>query len=68
MGQPANVVAASVCARRFLALAMSLCRVSCGSRSILLRTTQRVPRGNLAHDKTFCCLSLQASAQDATDR
>lgn len=41
IGHPANVVAASVCARRFLALEISLGLTSSGSKSVLLRTTQR---------------------------
>ena len=41
IGQPANVVAARVCAKRFLALDISLGLVSSGNRSTLFSTTQR---------------------------
>ena len=40
IGHPAKVVAASVCARRFLALEISLGLTSSGNKSLLLSTTQ----------------------------
>ena len=68
MGQPANVVAASVCARPLLGLSNEPLPGVLRQQIDLVEDHAEVPRGNLAHDKTLCCLSLQASAQDATDR